>query len=140
MDAITETLIDIHPKTLDDIVRKNRDKLRIYASTEEELGALHAPVPIQAVTGVISHWSFLTLFFVELKQPAIHLHGYNAEERSSWMTSAVVGIHGNAVATRSGSLYMLDGEQSDEEDLEYICATLHSWGLGPKFDVPPFFF
>ena len=140
MDAITEALIDIRPKSLDDIVRKNRDKLRIYASTEEELRALHAPVPIQAATGVISHWSFITLFFAESKKPVIHLHGYNAAERSSWMTSIVVATQGNVVATRTGSLYILEGERSEEQDLAYICATLNMWGVGQGFGVPALIF
>lgn len=70
----------------------------------------------------------------------IYLTGFNDAERSSWMTSLVVAIDGDAVATKSGSLYKLKGDKSEILDLPYICATLNGWGVGQLFGVPPFFF
>ncbi len=140
MDTLKQQLEQILPKSLDDIVRTNRDKMRIYVSTDEELAALRASVPIQPVKGVITEWNFITLFLVESSSPMVYLTGVNRAMRSSWMTSLVVGIDGDAVATNSGSLYKLSGDRSDQLDLEYICATLNLWGIGQHFGVPPFFF
>ena len=140
MNTLLDARSAICPKSLDDIIRSNRDRMRAYLTTEEELLTLRGPGPIQAVTGMITHWNFVTFFLTESKTANIHLTGYNAAEQSSWMTSIIVAIDGNAVVTHTGSLYILEGEKSEELDLEYICATLNSWGIGQKFDVPPFFF
>jgi len=55
----------------------------------------------------------------------IYLTGLNDAERSSWMTSQVVAIDGDAIATITGSVYKLKGGKSGILDLPYICATLN---------------
>lgn len=139
-DTLAQHIANLIPKSLDHIIRIRRDQLRLYESTDEELAALHGSVKRSSPTGVISRWSFITLYFVETDWPAVYLVGYNAAERSSWMTSMVVAIDGDAVRTKSGSLYLLEGERSTTFDLPYICATLHRWGVGKMFGVPEFFF
>ncbi len=141
MATIVQQLEQIIPKSLDDIIRSNREKVRLYLSTETELDALKGAVPIQRFKGEISNWAFITFFLTESGGfPMVYLTGFNKAENSSWMTSLVTAIHGEAVATTSGSLYRLIGERTSTPDLEHICATLNTWGIGPMFDVPPFFF
>lgn len=138
--TIAQHLEQITPKSLDDIIRTNRDKARMYLSTEAELAALQGPIPIGLVKGKISHWSFITFFLTKKSWAGVYLTGFNAAENSSWMTSMVTAISGTAVLTRSGSIYILVGEPSAEQDLPFICATLNGWGVGQDFGVPPLFF
>lgn len=138
--AIVQQLEQITPKSLDDIIRTNRDKARMYLSTEAELAALQGAIPIGLVKGKISHWSFITFFLTEKNWAGVYLTGFNAAENSSWMTSMVTAINGTAVLTKSGSIYIFDGEPSTEQDLPFICATLNLWGAGQHFGVPPLFF
>lgn len=141
MDPRKDIALDqLMPTSLDDIIRSNRDRMRLYRSTDDELNALRMPLPTSRDKGVISHWCFITIAQLGEVSPQVCLTGYNAAERSSWMTSQVTGISGNAVATRSGSLYLLEGESSTELDLPFICATLNGWGIGQHFGVPAFFF
>ncbi|MBI5922079.1 MAG: hypothetical protein HY847_10605 [Betaproteobacteria bacterium] len=139
-DNILQQLQEITPKSLDDIIRTNRDKAKLYLSTEAELTALQGPMPIGLVKGNISHWSFITFFLTQKSWAGVYLTGFNEAENSSWMTSAVTAINRTAVLTRSGSIYILVGEPSTEPDLPFICATLNGWGVGQHFGVPPLFF
>lgn len=138
--TLAQQLERIIPKSLDDIIRTNRDKARLYLSTEVELAALRGPIPIWPVKGRISHWCFISFFLTEEHWACVNLTGFNEDEQSSWMTSQVMAISGSAVLTRSGSIYTLAGESSTEPDLQHICATLNLWGVGQHSDVPPFIF
>lgn len=140
MDTVKEQLEQLMPKSLDDVIRTHRDRMKAYLSTDAEIAALKGPVPIQYVKGEISDWAFITFFLVQNGLPMVYLTGSNLAERSSWMTSLVVAIDGDAVATKSGSLYKLKGDKSELLDLPYICATLNGWGIGRLFGVPAFFF
>jgi len=140
MESITRQLEQIEPKSLDDIIRTNRDMVKAYLSTDVEIEALKRPIPIAFVRGELFDWAFITFFMTENELPMIYLTGFNRAERSSWMTSLVVAIEGDVVATTSGSVYKLKGGKSDKLDLHHICATLNGWGVGQKLGVPQFFF
>ena len=140
MEDIAQQLEQMIPKSLDGIICTNRDRVKAYLSTNAEIEALRGGVPIQAVTGELSDWAFITFFLAKQGLPMIYLTGFNEAKSSSWMTSLVVAIDGDAVATKSGSLYLLKGDKSEILDLPYICATLNGWGVGKKLGVPPFFF
>lgn len=140
MNAIEQALEQLLPKTLDEIIRANRDKAQLYLSTNDELGPMRSPVTFGAITGQISNWAFITFHIVETKVSFVHLVGFNKGENSSWMTSFVTGIDDRKVMTNSGSLYELVGDSTSDVDLEYICATLNLWGLGPNLGVPRIFF
>jgi hypothetical protein len=140
MDSAAYPLQQIMPNSLDDIIRTNRDKVKAYLSTDSEIEALKGSIPITFIKGELSDWAFITFFMTATGLPMVYLTGSNEAERSSWMTSLVVAIEGDAVATTSGSVYKLKGDKSDTLDLPCICATLNSWGVGQKLGVPPFFF
>lgn len=140
MEDIAQQLEKMIPKSLGDIICTNRDRVKAYLSADAEIEALKGGVPIQAVKGELSNWAFITIFLTKQGLPMIYLTGFNGAENSSWMTSLVVAIDGNFVATKSGSLYKLKGDKSEILDLPYICATLNGWGVGRLLGVPPFFF
>lgn len=140
MKAVAQQLEQMTPKSLGDIICTNRDQVKAYSSTDAEIAALKGAIPIQPIKGELSAWAFITFFLTKQGLPMIYLTGFNEAERSSWMTSLIVAIDGDVVATTSGSVYKLKGDKSDILDLPYICATLNSWGVGRLLGVPPFFF
>ena len=139
-DDLHQHLDSLIPKSLDDIIRLNRESTKLYLSTDAEIDALRATVPPGIVTGTISAWSFTTMYFTKLGMAIVNLAGFNEAEHCSWMTSQVIAIDGDMVLTRSGSHYRLQGKGSDHPDLLHICATLHHWGVGKHLGVPLFIF
>lgn len=138
--GIADALRAMLPTSLDDIIRINKDKVKAYPSTDIEIEALKGSIPIKFIKGELSNWVFITLFLTAKELPLVYLTGYNKTERSSWMTSQVVAIEGDLVATKSGSVYKLKGDKSDKLDIPFICATLNGWGVGQQLGVPSFFF
>lgn len=140
MKTLANELEQILPKALEEIIGANRDKAKIYFSTDNELESLRSPMVFGTFKAPISHWSFITLQIVDSQASFVYLVGFNPDENSSWMTSFVTGINNRLVNTQSGSLYELVGDRTSDPDLEYICATLNLWGLGAQLGVPPIFF
>lgn len=139
-DKLKEALEYLLPKSIDDVLRENRQEARLYLSTPEELAVLVGDIEMHHVKGNISDWCFVSFQIMATGQVGVFLVGHNNEERAAWMTSSVTTIAGKAVMTRSGSLYVLDGEPTTEPNLLHICATLHAWGAGQHFDVPHIFY
>jgi hypothetical protein len=65
MNTIEQALEQVLPKTLDEIIRTNRDRAQLYFSTSDELDPLHSPGAFGPVTGQISNWAFITFHIVE---------------------------------------------------------------------------
>jgi hypothetical protein len=133
-------LNQIMPASLDDIIRLNRHMAKLYLTNPAEIDALRASLPIQAAKATISHWALITMFFTKSGEAMVYLTGFNEERGCSWMTSRVTAFDGDALLTKSGSLYRLKGDSTDSPDLPQICASLNSWGVGPTLGVPKFFF
>jgi len=129
------------PKSLDDIIRKNREHFQLYDSTEEELAALEQTREIVgSPTGTLSSWGFITLRGP--KASYVHLVGIHIEKQCDWMTSPILAVSPDRQQawTRSGSRYVLSGPRTTEHSLSNICAVLNTWGHGPQLGVPEFFF
>jgi len=139
-DDIALQLNQLMPASLDDIIRLNRNMAKLYLSTAAEIDALRASLPIQAAKATISNWSLITMFFTKRGEAMVYLTGFNEEERCGWMTSMVTAFDGDALLTKSGSLYRLKGDPTDRPDLPLICATLNAWGAGRMLGVPKFFY
>lgn len=140
MDSLKQALEQLMPKSLDDIIRHNRDKAQLYLSKDEELHALQGPLGPGMPKALVASWAFITMRLLESETSFIYLVGFNQTERSMWMTSFVTGIDGRKVTTKRGSFYELVGDSQPDVDLPHICATLHHWGLGALLGVPHFFF
>lgn len=147
-DKLRKVLEAMMPKNIDDVFRKNRDKGRLYAATHAELEALRGPVPIAPTKGTIRNFWFLSIQIGGMTPSdsetliKTYLLGYNSTMRTGWITSYIEAIDGLAVYTRSGSVYMLEGEPVGEDryDLPFLCAALRGWGFGQVFGIPEFFF
>ena len=144
-DTVEEQLKRLLPKSLDDIVRENRDKLRLALATEEELKNLQAILTETSFRYSLTRWNIVMLHLADGNRTVSspRLVGQVSETGESWITSHVVSIdtaHG-LVQTRN-SVYRIIGPRAEEKDLDLlrICGSLHEWGLGQLFGVPPIFY
>ena len=134
------------PKSLDDIIRANRDECCLSLSTSKDLDQI--PMIAEAVAqkqikATLNNWRFVCL---EANQKKSHfLTGVHEAQNCAWGTSIIVAMdleHGLAL-TRSGNIYKLGtrGEGEPEIDiLLHICFQLHNWGVGELLGVPHVFY
>jgi hypothetical protein len=141
-ETTKKQLKQLLPRGLDDIIRENRDELRLALATEAELKALETTIAEAQVRHQLIQWNVLMLHVSADGSHVLspRLVGRVVDSGESWITSHVVGIdaeHG-LVQTKS-SLYRIMGPRADETDTDLlrICAALHEWGLGTRFGVPP---
>lgn len=144
-ESIEEQLKKLVPKSLDDVVRKNRDQLRLAFATQEELEALAADIPATNIRHTITRWQFIVMHLATSRGPAIsvRLFGWAEEVRESWSTSHVTGVDlANGLVRTPNSVYRISGPRAmdDELNLLHVCASLHFWGLGEYFGVPHIFY
>jgi hypothetical protein len=139
-DTLEEQLKQLLPKSLDDIIRTNRDKVQLYFSRDDEIEALRRPLLDGQIKAQVSDWAFITLHFSESQDSLTYLVGFNQTAHCGWMTSFVTGIGHGMVTTKSGSIYELVGASTQDVDLVHICATLHKWGVGQSLVVPHIFY
>lgn len=145
MSSGTIPLVDYLPKSLDDIVRTNRDHLRLSLATEGELEQLSHPLRKSPLARYLIRWQILALHFSGNGKVVntYHLIGRVRGTREAWMTSKVraIDLKQRRVQTEN-SMYGLWGQRGGEcdVDLRHLCATLNAWGLGPHFGVPELYF
>lgn len=144
-ETIEEQLQKLLPKSIDDIVRENRDKLQLALATEDELKALETSISDAPVKHQLVGWNVLMLRATaasgQVSSP--RLIGRVVDSGDSWITSHVVGIdcEQGLVQTKS-SLYRIIGPRADEKDTDLlrICAAMHEWRLGNHYGVPLIFY
>lgn len=140
-----EELQKFLPKCIDDIVRENRDKLRLALATTVELKALETTIVDASVRHQLAGWNVLMLHATtasgQVSSP--RLIGRVVDSGESWITSHVVGIdfERGLVQTKS-SLYRIIGPRADKKDTDLlrICAAMHEWRLGAHYGVPHIFY
>lgn len=142
-ETIEQQLTRLLPRGLDDIIRENRNELRLALATEAELKALETTIADAPVRHRLVQWNVLVLHATAAngQTSSPRLIGRVVDTGESWMTSHVVGIdfEQGLVQTRS-TLYGIMGTRAAEKDTDllHICAALHRWGLGERFGVPHF--
>lgn len=147
--ALEHALEDLTPKSLDDIVRKNRQSCSIHLTADEDLAALTRSIIADEsdIKDEIDDWRVVCYHRTpELGGKAHLLIGHALRANCSWVTSSISAIDPGAglATTRSGSIYRLHGPRGEYEPptdhLMCLCALLHTWGSGSTLGVPYFFF
>lgn len=144
-ESLGEQLERLLPKSLDDVLRANRDKMRLAFATHEEIQELADEVSSTGVRHAIKDWQFIVMHLTD-KDPtfkSVRLFGSVTATNEAWSTSHVVAIDmKNGLVKTSNSTYRLDGPQAAESELDllHVCASLHYWNLGAMFDVPYIFY
>ena len=139
---IVETLI---PKSLDDIIRLNREHAQLRLATEEEIFVLEREVTPGQPKDIIDEWNLIALHQPELNTTLVFLLGNIRRNGHKRITSDVTGIDLDRqfLITKSGSLYQLGTPKNgapDVDQLYMVCAAFHSWGFGNMLGVPHFFY
>ena len=146
-NAINQAINEKIPKSLDDIIRSNREECSLSLSTSEEIDELPAMVEVvvnqKSISATLNNWRFICLNTNGTK--AHILTGIHKAQGCAWGTSVVVAIdlkHSLAL-TRSGTVYQLGtkGEGEPETDiLLHICTQFHKWRIGEMLGVPRVFY
>jgi hypothetical protein len=151
--GIQEALEQMMPKSLDDIVRKNRDVLQLGLATAGELAVLAATIEPGHSRDTIEEWRIVAFRAIGPRSDAdmagilsrsLSLLGRAAGMRCPWITSAVtqIDIDAGLVRTRN-SLYRLGARGEGEppqDDLICVCAAMHKCGVGELIGAPAFFY
>jgi hypothetical protein len=144
-EVLAEAINALIPKSLDNVIRANRNVASLYLSTDEELLDLYAEVTPGRLVDVIDDWRFISLHVTTPDTTTVSLLGNLRSSGHVRITSVVrkVDLDRNLVFTKSGSLYQLgkkgEGEPSSD-GLMLICAAFHSWGFGTVLGVPRFYY
>lgn len=142
-DDLVATIEDLIPKSLDDIIRINRDQARLYPTTDDEIMDLHAEVSPGTPKEVIDDWRFISLYIVPSNLVQVMLLGDKRCNGHARITSVVrrIDLDRGFVVTNSRSLYQLGKKghgQPPFEHLAMICQAFHSWGFGMFLGTPYF--
>lgn len=147
-DEVVAQLRAMIPTSLDDVFRANRDVGTIAIASNEQLAPLRKSVVGKVVTPApVTDWRFVAITVDQPKQAVwfeyVYLVGYN--EGAPWVTSAIQTFDRRRRLVRTvNSYYRLAGPPGDRELPEailiHLCAAFHTWGIGPMFGVPHFFF
>ena len=144
---LEQTVKQIIPKDLDDIVRLRRDEFTLRLASAQEITALPPMVSMLdsqiQVNATINEWRIICLDLHAAGKKFI-LTGYNQSTNTTWGTSEVksADIDRNLILTEN-SMYKLGskGEGEPTPDLLlHICNLFHQWGFGKTFGVPEIFY
>lgn len=144
---VEQTLEQLVPKNLDDIIRMRRDVFTLRMSTSEDF----AELPTFASTlnnqmhirATINEWRIVCLDLHEAGKKHI-LIGYFDDTNKVWGTSELLSADfvKNLVLTKN-SIYRLGSKGYGEPTTElllHICYLFHQWGFGKKFGIPEIFY
>lgn len=142
-------LSNLLPKTMDDIIQKNRHLYSLRLSFHEELNTLPPMVALIAdhrqVKAKISVWRFICWVRPEeIGGPVHFLLGINKARQRIIMTSDVRSVDfENGLVLTKNSLYRLGCKGNGDPEVRmllHICATLHVWGHGEFMGIPHVFY
>lgn len=149
--SFAERIEAMIPKSLDDVIRKNRHLAQVRHANQDDLLSLLGTVNAEYPDCVITNWHLVTIAtpkgvgFDDMKNITMLL-GERADGTigNTWITSAIVKLDlaSGYLLTNSGSLYMMakkgEGEPSFEQ-LALLCRRIHKYGAGEFFGVPEYF-
>lgn len=114
------SLQTITPKSLDDIVRKNRDQLRLEYATNQDLAKIQRPIPARFYKGSLRGAFIYKRILPAMQVEAMYLVGFMETRRETitWHTSYLEGFDPDTcmVSTASGSLYLIEEYATGEPD------------------------
>jgi len=137
-----ENTSELVPKTLNDIIRANRDHAELRLAKTIEIDTLVGVIDKSAILkDEIGDWRLISLVDKEKQTIQILLAGDSRLRRHPAITSPILRIDfaKGFVLTKSHSVYKLGNRglgEPPEDDLLCLCAALHQWGTGPALGVP----
>jgi hypothetical protein len=134
------------PNSLDDVIKLNRDVLKLEHVELQNLKGMDFSIPITNLKGILTKgFVYKSIGLSPIRTEAIWLVGYRlgANDTSAVHTSRVIGFdHKQSVfLTQSGSHYVVNEIIKSEPEalmLMHICNFLHKRGGGEDFGIPFF--
>lgn len=138
-----ENIDDHLPKTLDEIVRKNRDQVEIRLATTQEIAQLAAEILApDAVKDTITDW--YPIVFRVKEDPTIRIFGVFQQKDAVSFTSHVLMLDEAAgLAISDHAIYRLGKRGQGEPPRAFVvalCGLLNELGVGKALGVPEVFF
>lgn len=140
-------LEELIPKSIDNIIRENRDKLRLEIVKKNEMETTHKNLAITNFKGALNDVLIYRRRILINDSSSIAAIGlidtpYGTQLRH---TSSIVAYDSDSkvILTHSGSHYVINNFLEGDPNfsfLTFICATLNHEGVGSYFGVPPFFY
>ena len=136
------------PKSLDNIIRKNRDKFSLRLANDEDFATLSPMASLidhaKPVKATIDEWRVVCFVRHNSDGNFLFLTGVHQKRGCVWSTSYVeaVDFENNLVLTKN-SLYRLGSKGEGETDLYvnlHLCYCFHAWGLGQMLGAPYVFY
>jgi hypothetical protein len=145
---ITQQAKDLIPKSLDEIVRINRDMLKLEYANSEDLLKLTTRIKTTSFKGtLIDAFLYKRLTNLSEVEPICAVGYLNTDSgKVAFHTSRVVGVDNDQkiIVTASGSHYMIssfaDTRQTDSTLLLHICHVAHRDGWGTHFGIPEIYY
>lgn len=142
IENLKRNVEELNPKSINDVIGKNRDKLCLENIDKNDLKLIHKNLPITNLKGTLNG------VFVYKRKSIIF--GISSIAAVGWIenrlrqTSSIVAFDPktNVIFTESGSNYLINDfivGEPDSSHLNFICAMLYHDGLGKYFGVSPFF-
>lgn len=134
------------PRSLDQIIRVNRDEFSLRLSILEDFESLpQMSLPLSSTTHnsvAINDWRVVCLS--HRLGNHLFLTGIHEIQRVPWMTSKINSVDfGNNLVLTGNSVYSLGSKGDGDPNLHillHICATFHKWGLGSALGVLPVYY
>lgn len=142
-EAFRLKLDNLIPKSLDDIIRKNREYCQLRHATEADLTPILGAVKPAYPKLVITSWHLVTAAISTGECKTVLLGEICDGSGNTWITSKIVklDLESGYLQTNSGSLYLMAekgiGEPSFEQ-LALLCSYFNRGGCGAFFGVPDF--
>lgn len=131
------------PRSLDDVIRANRDKCRLAFATDEELRQLNGRVSDSHEIWEVTSWQVIVIHITQDDGATVDnafLVGTLCEPWWQFMSCRIVSVDLKLglIETSCSDVYHVDGRTLDERfiNLNLICTELHDMGLGRKYGVP----
>lgn len=141
-DQLETAIKSKKPKSLDDIVRKNRDELQIRLANESEIQHMQADIDTSNHEDIYDNWSLIA--FVTPHHTYFRLIGEARSCKKIKISSSIFWFDrkNSVVSTWTGPVYQLGIPNVGEPDINqlmFLCSFLHDIGIGSEFGVPEFF-
>lgn len=139
---------DLIPKSLDDIVRKNRHLLQLEYANSDDVLKLTKRIETSSLKGTLVD-AFLYKRLTKLSEvEPICAVGYLITDsgKIAFHTSQVVGVDNDqkVIATALGSHYKIeslsDTQNTDSTLLLHLCHVAHRDGWGAHFGIPEIYY
>lgn len=145
-DDLNHKISGLMPKSLDDIVRLNREFMSIRLATGDEIMERHHEISAdRSPDFILNDWRLIAFVLYIDGVQCVDLSLLGDKPTGPRITSPVrrIDLDRQLLVTQSGTLYGLGKAGQGEPPFEHlvmICAAAHSWGWGAAFGVPHFFY